>query len=276
MYQNRFLSFIKHSFQGSAWILLISVSLAGVILLVVSLLRESGGEVRRSGCASEGFIHSLNLIAPLQLGINQWGIGDFARYRHSEKQSPIPNEFDREIGFHIIGELEKSGSHRYWLKKSGLRFHQKETIPMDLYHWVTVHDLRMTSENLNYEDPLNYFPSRFTSCDQTRTPLAKLIELGKADIQTEAGTFECVHYRAELKWDDTSLEIWASPAVRPLGIVRAESETEVLELIAFGQQTEITIPKLIKPIIEGISTLKDGCTSCHGYDNCHEMFFPPK
>ena len=276
MYQNRFLSFIKQSFQGSAWVFLISMCLAGVILLIVAALRESNGEVRGRGCDSEGFMHSLNLIAPLQLGIDHWEIGDFARYRHREKQSEIRDEFDQEIGFHIIGELEKLGSHGYWLKKTGFPFHQKETIPMDLYHWVTVHDLRITSKNLNYEDPLNYFPSRFTSCDQTDIPLAKLIELGKAEIQTEAGTFECVHYRAELESNDKFLEIWAFPAIRPLGIVRAESESEILELIAFGQETEITIPRLIKPVIEGISTLKDGCTSCHGYDNCHKMFFPPR
>ena len=276
MPQNRFLFIIKQSFQGSGWVFLISACLAGVILLTIAVLRESKGEVRRRDCSHEGFIHSLNLIAPKQLGISHWRIGDFARYRHRRKQAATNDTLEREIGFHIIGELEKRGSHGYWLKKTGLSYHQKETIPMDLYHWVTVHDLRITSQDQCFEDPLNYFPSRFVDCDQTDLPHAKLVKQGKTEIETEAGTFECIHYRAELEWKDKSLEIWASSAIPPLGIVRVESETEILELISFGQKTEITLPRLIQPVIEGVSTLRDGCTSCHEFDNCHKMFYPPK
>lgn len=276
MYQNRFLFFIKQSFQGFVWTVFISICLTFIVLVIVALSRESPEEIRLIRCSREGFIYDLHLIAPVQLGISRWQIGDSARYRYRRKQSGIGDKSEREIGFHIIGELEKSGSHGYWLKKTGFPFHQKETIPVDLYHWVTVHDLRITSKNVSYEDPLNYFPSRFTNCDQTDVPLAKLIELGKTEIETEAGTFECVHYLAELGWGDKTLEIWAAPDIPPLGIVRVESESESLELIAFGQETQITIPRLIKPVIEGISTLMNGCTSCHGYDDCHEMFFPPK
>ncbi len=276
MHQKRFLSFIKQSFQGAVWIFLISMCFAGGILLTIALLRESNGEVRRGDCAPEDFIHSLNLIAPMQLGISHWDIGDSARYQHRQRRATTDDTFNREIGFQIIGELERLGSRGYWLKKTGLSYHQKETIPMDLYHWVTVEDLRITSPDRCFEDPLNYFPSRFMTCNQADLSLARLVELGITEIETKAGIFECIHYFAELGWNNKTLEIWVSPAIPPLGIVRAESKTDILELISFGQETEISIPRLIKPIIDGISTLSAGCNSCHGYDDCHEMFFPPR
>ena len=58
----------------------------------------------------------------------------------------------------------------------------------------------------------------------------------------------------------------------PLGIVRTCSETEMLNLISFGRNTDITVPSAFQPVIDSISTLRDGCRSCYrkGY---HKMFF---
>ena len=229
-------------------------------------------------CSNEDLVFQLNLIAPTQLGIDSWQIGDYARYRRQGKRSESNesnDKFQEEVSFHVVGELEKSGSHGYWLKKTGFHITQPD-LPTDIYRWVTVQDLRITSKNIGFEDPLNYLPLRIDICEQTDIPLANLIKLGKEAIETEVGTFECVHYRVELGENGESLEIWSSAAIPPLGIVRLRSQTDVLELISFGKDTDITVPRLIQPLLEGISTLAYGCNSCHGYDNCHEMFFPPR
>ena len=183
--------------------------------------------------------------------------------------------FDRQVGFHIIAALEKSGSHGYWMRKTG--FDPDRNIPRDIYRYVTVDDLRITAEYPKYQYTRNYFPILHDFCEQGTTPLAKLVKLGEGDIETEAGTFECIHYRAELgaDHDHRSLEIWTSPAISPLGIVRARSEVESLDLISFGQDPEVSVPRLFQPVVEGVSKLDHGCSSCHG-KGCHTMFFPPK
>ena len=251
MRQSGFLYFIQQCFQGFTRTVLISICLAVTVLLAVILLTERKEKTR--DCSNEGLIYELNLIAPIQLDVNSWQIGDYASYRHWRKESSTSDGslFDREVGFHVIGDLEDAGSHGYWLKKTG--FPTSRTGSMDIYRWVTVHDLRITQKNRRYDFPRNHSPIRFTRCDQTSIPLAKLVKLGEEKIETEAGTFECIHYRAELRPNRNSLEIWASAAAPPLGIVRVRSQTTILELMSFGQETEIKVPKLIQPLIESFS-----------------------
>lgn len=271
MRRSNFLFFIQQSFRDLGQIFFISISLAAVILFVIVLLRQPGAKIEV--CDSENFIYNLNLIAPSQLGVSSWQIGDYARYRHQKDQTSDTDKFDREVGFHIISELNRSGSQGYWMRKTGFSYYK--SVPEDFYRYVMVNDLRITPKNSRYELLENYVPFIFDYCNQTDVPLAKLINLGKAEIQTQAGTFECIHYRAELR-AGKSIEIWGSALVPPLGIVRLHSETDTLELVSYGNDTEITIPKSIQPVIEGISTLEHGCTSCHPPGNCHESIFPPK
>ena len=275
MQRIQFLSSIKRFFSPNlAWFLLIPVCLAAVILFVIVHIRESESE--NLLCSNQVFLYSLNLIPPVQLGIEQWQLGDYARYRYRRKQEPGSDQllFDREATFHIVGKLDDSGSHGYWLKKTGFSYFR--TFPKDIYRYVTVHDLRITPENRRYDFLQNYIPGKFSFCDQTTIPLAKLVKLGKEKIETEVGTFECIRYRAELGRSYPPLEIWASAAIPPLGIVRVRSDTEMLDLLSFGKNTEITVPQLIQPVIEGISTLDYGCNSCHGTESCHEAIFPPR
>ena len=130
-------------FSRHRWTVLFSTCLAAVLLLVILLMREpSQDNVGR--CPSEGFKDSLNFISPAQLGVKRWQIGDYAHYRHQRKQSATSNAFNREVGFHIIAELEKSGSHGFWMRKTG--FNPNRNIPKDIYRYVTVHDLRITGK----------------------------------------------------------------------------------------------------------------------------------
>ena len=276
MHQNYFLFFIKQSFQNFTGTFLISTCLAAVLLFAIMRVPQEKQGAKIRDCSDRGFEYDLNLISPAQLGVNRWQVGDYARYRHQRKQFPNRDKFifDREVGFHIIGDLEKSGSRGYWLKKTGFSYFR--TIPKDIYRYVTIHDLRITPKNPRYSIQKNYIPFKFKSCDQEAISLAKLVRLGEETIETEAGTFECIHYRVELMPDRPPLEIWASSGIPIFGIVRVRSQSDTLELVSFGQDMDIRVPKLIQPVIKGISTLEHGCNSCHEPDNPHKQIFPPK
>lgn len=273
MDQDRILSFIRQSFQGFGWTVLISLCLAIVSFLIILLLREP---IAADGvCRRTALTYSLNFIAPVRLGVKTWEIGDYAHYRHRYRSSRTDDRFDREVSFHIMAALEKSGYHGYWMRKTG--FEPDRNIPTDIYRYVTVQDLRITPRNPKYLFTRNYFPILHESCEQGTSPLAILTKLGEVEIETEAGRFECIHYKAKLGpvHNHKVLEIWALPTVAPLGIVRARTETETLDLIAYGHNPNTGVPSLFQPVIDGISTLESGCNSCHG-ESCHEMFFPPK
>ena len=264
-------------------IFFISSSLAFIILMVIVPKENSEVKIEILPAGSE-LKYSLHLIAPAQLGVEHWQIGDYAEYKYRKRlpQSVLPaKETDTDsnfsvktLGFHIIDELKASDFHRYWLRITGMLFFRE--VPGDIYQLGRPIDIQMTSENRRYEYLQNYFPIKVRSYDQDAIPLVKLVELGQAEIETEAGRFDCIHYRVELGEDFPAQELWANSKVRPLGIVRIRSGDETLELTSFGKEKEVKIPKLIQPVIQGISTLNHGCTSCHGQDNCHESIFPPK
>ena len=279
--------FVRRNLKTWGIRFLISCFSAFVILLSIVPVKNPELEGVALAPDTNGFKYSLNLISPAALGVDHWQIGDYTQYRYHSRIPQIPlsilssadtdgiSDFSTQtVAFHIIDELEDADSHRYWLKITGMFFFRE--FPGDIYQLVTPNDMRMTSKNRRYEFLKDYVPSRVKHHDQSTTPLAKLVELGQDEVETQAGRFECVHYRAELGPNLPVLEIWANPKVRPLGIVRVQSQDEVLELTSFGQEKEVRIPKLIQPVIQGISVLGYGCTSCHGEDNCHESIFPPK
>lgn len=217
--------------------------------------------------------YDLNLVPPAQLGIEQWQTGDYARYRKTDLTDGDTSTLVRLVDFHIIGELEESDAHRHWMKITG--FQSYRHIPTESYRLVTVSDFRLTPLNRSYQFMPNYVPQLMKRY-QTDVPQAKLIEIGTESIQTKAGTFECKLYHAVLPEQETILRVWATSKVRPLGIVRVASETEMLELVSLGPKVDIIIPTLLEPVIQGISKLQESCTACHEFRNCHERIFPPK
>ncbi|MEH0007931.1 MAG: hypothetical protein V6Z82_04335 [Flavobacteriales bacterium] len=174
--------------------------------------------------------------------------------------------------FHIIGELNKSGERRYWMRKSGFEFFRE--IPNAIYRLVMPNDLRITPESPRFNFVRNYVPEHSLDCHQMSTPLATLVKQDEVTLELSAGRFDCIHYRVEFGQNSIPIEIWASPQISPLGIVRVSTPSEVLELTSYGQDRDINIPKLIQPVIDGISTLERGCSSCHG-SPCHEFIDPP-
>ncbi len=285
--RERFKNLIRQSVQGYEVSLLIAVCLSAVILVSLSVLRyisDKDGGTR--ACPADDIIHTLNLIPSTQLGIAEWQIGDYATYRYSPMLktplSAITRYFappaikvrlsPRNVKFHIIGELNKSGERRYWMRKSGFEFFRE--IPNAIYRLVMPNDLRITPESPRFNFVRNYVPEHSLDCHQMSTPLATLVKQDEVTLELSAGRFDCIHYRVEFGQNSIPIEIWASPQISPLGIVRVSTPSEVLELTSYGQDRDINIPKLIQPVIDGISTLERGCSSCHG-SPCHEFIDPP-
>jgi len=283
MNRNLLTQFGQRNLKGCGINLLISSFLALVFFLVLFIVSvpEQNSKMKRAMLAPEmgELKYTLHLINPSELGIDHWQIGDYAQYEYRKYPSQsVPNVISdsstKTLAFHIIDELRGTSSHQYWLKITGMIFFRE--IPADIYQLVSPNDMRMTAANRRYELYKNYVPSKIEYHDQSTIPFAKLVKLSQGKVETQAGRFECVHYRIELGPDLPAQEIWVNSEVRPLGIVRLQSQNEVLELTSFGQETEMTVPELMQPVIQGISILNHGCTSCHGYDNCHESIFPPK
>lgn len=274
--------------QGWGTSFLISLCFAGCILGGLFIFSQTSGTGSVAECATDDITYTLNLISPAQLGVMEWQVGAYAVYQYRRVQTSVISALEgyfmpdvlkaglasREVKFHIIGELSSSKQRRYWMRVNRLNFYR--AIPIDIYRLVSPADLRITPETPRFDFPKNYVPSRFGLCQQTSIPIATLIKLGKSVLETPAGQFECVQYRVEFGTDSSPIEIWVNPKVSPLGIVRLRTPNEVLELTAHGQDTTFDIPELIQPVIDGVSTLEQGCTSCHGYDNCHEFISPPR
>ena len=287
MNRNCFTQFSQRNLKSWGCSVLISSCFALAILFFVNESQNAQVETSHIPLDSGDFRYSLNLIAPKKLGVDRWQVGDYAQYRYRKLKPqmfllPVSNVnaeemFDasaKSVTFHVIDELKTSDAHDYWLRVRGMVSYRE--IPCDIYQLGLPNDIRLSEKNRRYELIQNYVPAKISHYDQDGIPLAKLVKLGEVEIETEAGRFECIHYRVELGQNLPMLEIWANPKIRPLGIVRVQSQDEVLELTSFGQKTEIEIPKIMQPIIQGISKINHGCTSCHGYDNCHESIFPPK
>ena len=283
--------FVQKTVRSWGISFLIAVSLAAVVLFfIIPKQNSQTTEPRLPPLLMRSQLkYRMSLIAPAQLGITDWQVGDYAEYRHrhrrhdirssttttKDKQTKSTSFSDgKKVSFHIINELKASDSHSYWVKMTGLISFRD--IGGDIYQLGTPNDMRISLKNRRYEFIHNYIPIIHKSFIQNSIPLATLVELGQEEIETEAGRFQCTHYRVDLGAGLPSQEIWVNSQIRPWGIVRMQSRDDVLELVSFSQKPEITIPDIFQSTIQGISKLDHGCTSCHAVSNCHEFISPPK
>lgn len=283
--------FVQKTVRSWGISFLIAVCLAAVILFfIIPEQHSQTTEPRLPPLLMRSQLkYRMSLIAPAQLGITDWQVGDYSEYRHrlrrhdirssttatKEAQAESASLSDgKNVSFHVINKLKTSDFHRYWVKMTGLISFRD--IGGDIYQLGTPNDMRISEKNRRYEFIHNYIPILHKSFIQSSIPLATLIELGQEEIETEAGRFQCTHYRAELGAGLPPQEIWVNSQIRPWGIVRMQSRDDVLELVSFSQKPEITIPDTFQSTIQGISKLDQGCTSCHAASNCHEFISPPK
>lgn len=183
-------------------------------------------------------------IAPEQLGIQAWDIGDFAAYQLRT------NLGSKQISFHVAASGAKPGTD-FWLKIRGFLQHNK--VDIDFWRLVSVKSLAPGSESTEILLANGGIP--FPIQRQPVFAYRVLLEpLGEENVQTAGGTFECQHYFAHLQAPDGStlplLELWANRCVPPLGIVRARWQDEVLELTEMQTQRLPEIPRILSKTIK--------------------------
>jgi len=268
---------ITRLFSGWTGMVAISAVMATGIVALLGPRNSSSTDRTRPEphTVNRGFPRDLDLLCPAKLGLSGWAVGDFAAYRHVLWDSTPQGKrsVTNDVRLHLIGTLTEGGVERFWMKETG--FAVDRWIPKDIFRLVTLTNIQISYENRYYDYVQNYFPVNATSYRTAPIRQVAFKTLGNEIITTEAGRFDCVHYRVGGE-GSFQLDVWMNPTIKPLGVARARSPKESLELHSFGNDRSINNPKLIIPVLNGTSRLELGCTSCHGAKDCHEAIFPPK
>lgn len=215
-------------------------------------------------------------LNPSVLGIRQWNIGDFAAYRYTA----LPTLTDRatnlirEIRFQIVGEITHSAAKRFWLAVTGLE-RESDELPKDLFRLVTHHDLAVSENNPCYEYVHGYIPANVTRRRTITNFAPNFRAIAAEQTNTAIGNLFVTHYRNDGSLQ-TSFEVWIATNVAPLGVVKFRSPFEELDLVETGNTTNFAIPRLLVPVLPGVSKSNLGCTSCHAERNYHASTYPTK
>lgn len=208
------------------------------------------------------------LLSPASLGVARWEVGDHASYAYGcDGARPREAELSPLVAFDVIGSADEQGLHhagdeppgdeRFWLRGSGLAGFRG--VPGDDYRVASPAELRVTSE-LSFTFTPDYFP-----IPTPRLPLPQLVleRRGTETIETAAGRMECEHLTGRAAPDLPAVELWANPAVRPLGIVRLELGPESLQLVACGKRAPEPLDARIVPTMQRTAPVLWSCASCH-------------
>ena len=219
-------------------------------------------------------------LVPEWFGIDEWARGQYAQYTMTGADGVT---YAPE--FQVVGKLEQdhkvarvnnmNAEGYFWMRSSG--FKTFRNLPGSDFHVMSAADMRFIKKTLSFEFFDDYIPiENSVLTGYARAPQASLTRVGREKVTTPAGAFACDIYEADL--GGMILKIWANPLVPPLGIVRLTSETETLELKAYGVETEdMKVPPIFQYVIDGVSTVAVGCSSCHAsHHDLHTPVFPPK
>jgi hypothetical protein len=278
-----FLNWCVSSWTGS---IVLAVCLAAVIVIPSFKHRAPPEgpvftvETAQAHMSADGLPQQWQIFQPSAFGVETWNVGDFSRYHFDNGRT----DTEREVSFSVVGSLESDHAvarhHNldpqglYWLEVGGFRSFRE--VYQRIYQLVSVEDLRVRSSELSLLVQDGYFGLHNTLYDPyPPPPFAALTKLDEETITTPAGSFECDHYLVEI--GEERIEVWADPAVSPMGIIRVVTRDQTLELIEHGIQGIQPLSPFIQPLIDGRSTLVGGCASCHGsYHDCHTRIYPPK
>jgi hypothetical protein len=216
----------------------------------------------------------LTALQPGVLGIRRWNIGDFAVYRYIALQTLTEKTTNlmRDVRFQIVGEITDSAVQRFWLAVTGLE-RESDELPKDLFRLVTHHDLAVSENNPCYEYIHGYIPANVTRRRTISNFAPNLRAIGAEQINTTIGNLFVTHYRHDGSLR-TSFEVWIATNVAPLGVVKFRSPFEELDLLETGNTTNLAIPRLLMPVLPGVSRSNVGCTSCHAERSGHESIDP--
>ena len=214
----------------------------------------------------------LLFIAPEQLGIYTWNVGDSAVYQLKTNIGP------KQISFHISAQDGVKTSNEFWLTTKGLSQDQETNI--DVWRLLSPKSIRPGSEKSGFIFANNGLP--FSLPQRPIPPYPVILEyIDDEYIETAVGTFKCRHYFCLLQAPDgykaPLLEVWTNPNVLPMGIVRARWRDQILELVEMRNRPEPTIPEMLSRTMAatrhgnfqgiGISQHRTSvCTQCHVVD----------
>lgn len=227
--------------------------------------KESDATAFQSIVANKSLSFRHLFIAPEQLGVDTWNIGDYSRYRLET------NTYSSDISFHVAAAVDKV-SHKKWLRTSGI-MDMNET-DVEVWRLLNAESIRPGSgaEMLFANGAI---PFHIQQRDAETYPVY-LEHIGEEDVKTTIGTFRCQHYFARLGSPDGHyeplLELWANASVAPLGIVRARWQDEVLELVEMQVGYTFNIPEILTQMMSiqdtkntetKVTDSKSDCSNCH-------------
>ena len=205
-------------------------------------------------------------IAPSQLGVDTWEVGDYSKYRLKT------NMHSRDITFHVASAVDEA-SHEKWLRTSGVI--DMNTASIEVWRLLDTRSIRPGSSKAEFFFAEGAIPFHIQQRDAGTYPVY-LEHIGEVDVQTALGTFRCQHYFARLVSPDGQyeplLELWANASVSPLGIVRARWQDEVFELVETQGEYPFEIPEMLSTAMRrqdakkgdpAVKHSKSACSNCH-------------
>lgn len=269
----------KCSARGGGWTAsLFGGSLLAALLLFAWTSLEPSRGVRAESAYIGKMLRDLGLgvqiylCQPADLGVEEWEVGDFARYAY-RCEGPRPDAWDiaPEVTFEVLAKVAPEDRYgvlhgrpegpAHWLRGGGMASFRE--VRGDDYRLATPRDLRITRSTPSFHVIDHYFPIEMNLWYEVDPPPITWVDLGTERVRTPAGERECRRLRLITLDDVPGVDVWADPAVRPLGIVRITVGGESLELLEHGRRDAIEVPPMVAHLVSGEAAMTFGCSSCH-------------
>jgi len=269
-----------------------SAFIAALLLIIYreagwTFVSGGGGLARRSiseqlqRIRQAGLSEAITHFRPSTVGISSWSIGEFAEYNYKRHSSASPwmAIIPERVVVEVIGQSDSNHAlcqlngmvedREYWLRFVGMGGWRD--VKGDTYRLVVPDDLRVSARTPAFSCIPGYFPISNRITGDVELPASTLRQIDSEMVQTRVGMVECTHAYVTVGGEENNvLEVWLNPLVRPLGIVRARSAIDTIELQAFGTRTPAPAATEMATVVEGRSTYARGCESCH-QSECHEL-----
>lgn len=260
--------------------ILAAALIAGVVLFALSRRDASSG-------AAIALESVLECVAPADLGIAGFEVGRYCDYEWCDrsKRPDLIGANPRVVRIEVLRELRPDDARSkafgvphdgmHWLRLRGARTFRGQ--PMDVYRLVAPATLHASMATPAFVVQEGYFPIEHSYGARSPEPGTALVDVGEELLHTVLGEVRCRKFEVRTKQGtgDWLADVWTSSSVAPLGVVRARTLDESMEVTALGQAPVEALPASIAPLVDGRSTLAHACDSCHG-TSCQQLVFPPR
>lgn len=197
------------------------------------------------------------LIAPEQVKVKNWQVGDSAVYRLRT------NTENKQVSFHVAAQ-DSNSSNRFWLKTTGLS--QFNGVDIEFWRLLESTNLRPGGETRGFHYCRDAIPFPLRLLKFPSYPIV-LEKLENQALVTPIGRIECEHAFAYIRSPDGELEplleLWTNPSVRPLGIVRARWQEGSLDLVQTDANRVQEMPPVLLAEFDRNTPTDGSCTRCH-------------